>query len=392
MSNNLSIFNYGQTKVIFGMSALTLLSKELTRLQISKLLIVTDKALIRINVLEPLFHVLKEMALPYMVFDSVKPDPISSTVDDAVKLLQEERCNGVIGIGGGSVMDCAKCIAAMASNSGTLLDYDHANPEYLEFSKTSIPLISIPTTSGTGSEVSPYAVITNEKEHRKATIGSPSLISKVALLDPTFVKDLPKGATAMTGMDALTHCIEAYASKSSKNEPNPIIDALALKGIFLISKSLIVAYETGDMEARADMMWGSLIGGMVLPYGSGASHGLGNVLGGELHVPHGAAVGMLLPNVIRFNHMADQERYLDIAKAALLSSNREEVSIDSFICFLEDLLKKMNFPVLSDFVKDKHEIDHLAELAIKDKCTRINIKHVTKEDASQIYLETMERK
>ncbi|WP_416325972.1 iron-containing alcohol dehydrogenase [[Eubacterium] hominis] len=388
MSNNLSIFNYAQTKVLFGSKALASLPKELERLQISKLFIVTDKVLRDIGLLAPLIEILELNSVSFVIYDNVLPDPASHTVDEAVILLNKESCNGVLGVGGGSVMDCAKCIAAMSTNEGRLLDYDHGNKDYKEFINQSLPLISIPTTSGTGSEVSPYAVITNEKEHRKATIGSSSLISRVALLDPLFLQKLPPKVIASTGMDAFTHCIEAYASKSSSNEPNPIIDALALKGIEMISRSIVKAYETGDGEAREDLMWGSLIGGIVLPYGSGASHGLGNILGGELHVPHGVAVGMLLPHVIEFNYDIGKNRYDQIANMMCLNQSKEVTIVDH----IQGMLEKMKFPVLSDFVGDDEELRRISNLAVKDKCTRINIKNVSIEDAYQIYKKAMERK
>lgn len=391
MSKNLSVFNYAQTKVLFGSSALATLPKELEKLHVQRLFIVTDEVLKNLGVLDPLIKVLGENSVSFFVYDKVEPDPVSKTVDDAVTRLMSEKCDAVIGIGGGSVMDCAKCIAAMASNSGKLLEYDHALAEYKDFVEPSLPLISIPTTSGTGSEVSPYAVITNEEEHRKATIGSSSLISKIAVLDPIFVKNLPKKVVASTGMDALTHCIEAYTSINSLEEPNPVIDSLALQGIRLISQNLYHSYQKEDENARANMMWGSLIGGIVLPYGSGAAHGLGNVLGGEYHVPHGVAVGMLLPHVIQYNYDACKKRYMDIASVVTDTTCDDNDNVEQFIEYLQNLLQNMQFPVLSDYVTNSVDIKRLSALAVKDKCTRINAKPITEKDACDIYTHAMKR-
>lgn len=390
MSKNLSVFNYGQTKVIFGRNSIQEIITEMNRLSIMKPLIVTDEQLYQNKILDPLIQQLEKENVAFMLFDKVTPDPISSLVDNGVAVLKENACDGVIGIGGGSVMDCAKCIAAMCTNSGVLLDYDHANKNYKNFENVILPLINIPTTSGTGSEVSPYAVITNEKEYRKATIGSPLLISSVALLDPIFIDHLPPKATASTGMDALTHCIEAYTSINSLNNSNPIIDALALKGIELIYTSLLQAYSNSEKKARERVLWGSLIGGIVLQYGSGASHGLGNVLGGELHVPHGTAVGMLLPHVIAFNYDACEERYKDIAKAMHLSCKDDNVK-KSIVDSLQTLLDKMDFPVFQDYCNDIEKIKKLSTLAVVDKCTRINAKKVNEEDAYNIYQYAMMR-
>lgn len=390
MSKNLSVFNYGQTKVIFGRNSILEVIHEMKRLSITKPLIVTDKELYQNNILAPLIEILEKENIVFILFDKVSPDPASSLVDNGVSVLKEHVCDGVIGIGGGSVMDCAKCIAAMATNPGVLLDYDHANKDYQNFVNKILPLINIPTTSGTGSEVSPYAVITNETEHRKATIGSPLLISNVAILDPIFVDHLPRKATASTGMDALTHCIEAYTSINSLNNPNPIVDALALKGIELIFHGLPHAYKECDCVARENVLWGSLIGGIVLQYGSGASHGLGNVLGGSLHVPHGVAVGMLLPHVIAFNYDACEERYKKIAEVMHLTEKEGETK-NNIKEALQELLAEMQFPVLKDYCNDFDMIEKLSHLAVKDKCTRINAKQVNKDDAFDIYKNAMKR-
>lgn len=380
MNNYLTQMNLGRIRLIFGSGAVEQAAWELEKMCVQKPLIVTDHLLMECGLLDWLTEALKKENLGFKVFDKVTPDPGGSIVDQAVLHLKAEGCDSVIGFGGGSVMDVAKCVAAMAVNGGKLMDYDHANPEYQEFTKESLPLMQIPTTSGTGSEMSPYAVITNEQQGRKATIGSPMLMSRTALADPRLVMNLPKGATASTGMDALTHCMECYTTKKSMETPNPIVDALALKGIRYLFENLYRAYENGgDSQAREKIMWGSVIGGIVLSYGSGASHGLGNVLGGELHIPHGTAVGMLLPHVMEFNRDVCGIRYRQIAKVLELESEEElikEVAV---------LKEKLRIPKLSDFIKDKEEIPKLAKLAVLDKCTRINGKKVEAEDAETIY-------
>lgn len=372
--------NVGQTRLVFGANAIGLIVEELKKMRLVCPLIVTDKMLNEIGLLELLTDTLREAKISFEVFDEVTPDPNGSVVDKAVSFLKEKQCDSVIGFGGGSVMDTAKCVAAMATNNGVLMDYDHANLQYREFVEISLPLINIPTTSGTGSEMSPYAVITNEQQGRKATIGSPSLLSRVALVDPMLVLNLPKRVTAATGADALTHCIESYTTRKSMESPNPIIDALALTAIRYLYEYLPIAYQNGcNYEAREKIMWGSVIGGIVLQYGSGASHGLGNVLGGEYHVPHGAAVGILLPYVMAFNQDVCKERYQQIADKLGLADDK------ALINGVADLMKKIRMPGLSDYLKDTSDIERLAKIAVTDKCSRINGKELNIGDAKSIY-------
>lgn len=380
MNNYVTQLNLGQIRLLFGIGVVKETPAELRRVDVKYPFIVTDRFLREGGLLSSLIKILTEENYRFEVFDKVTPDPGGSIVDEAVAYLKQKECDCVIGFGGGSVMDVAKCVAAMAVNEGKLMDYDHANSAHKEFTKSSLALIQIPTTSGTGSEMSPYAVITNEQEGRKATIGSPMLLSRIALVDPELVKNLPKGATASTGMDALTHCIESYTTKKSLETPNPIIDALALKGIHYLYKNLYKAYREGsNLSVREKVMWGSVIGGIVLQYGSGASHGLGNVLGGEYHVPHGTAVGMLLPYVMEFNKDVCGRRYGEIADELGLKS------VEELIQRMKELKENLEIPTLLHYVKDTSEISRLAQLAVLDKCTRINGKKIEPADAESIY-------
>lgn len=376
----------GRTRLVFGTGAVHSIAEELKRYQAVRPLLITDKVLHGLGVLDELKESLRGAGIEWSLYEGVTPDPVSASVDEAVRVLKAENCDSVIGIGGGSVMDTAKCVAAMAVNGGLLLDYDHANESYREFEKESLPLLNIPTTSGTGSELSPYAVITNEREGRKATIGSPMLYSRSAIVDPMLIWNLPKGATAATGADALAHCIEVFTSVKSMQMPNLFIDALACQGVKCIYEALPGVCEDGkNAELREKMMWGSTIGGFVLQHGSGAAHGLGNVLGGELHVPHGNAVGMLLPHVIEFNKDVCGERYAQLAKTIGLEKTGTDAQAEAFAEAMKQFFRKLELPGLSKWLRDKEQIPYLAALAMKDKCTRINGKPVTLEDAKKIY-------
>lgn len=376
----------GKTKLLFGRDSVKGAAEEVKRLGGRRPLVVTDAALVKLGLLENLKESLRQGELDWVCYDGVMPDPVSASVDEAVRLLREEGCDCVIGIGGGSVMDTAKCTAAMAANGGSLLDYDHANADYREFEAESLPLISIPTTAGTGSELSPYAVITNEQAGRKATIGSPMLYADAALVDPSLTLGLPKGATAATGSDALAHCIEAYTSVKSAAKPNLIIDGLILQGVKCLLGALPGACGDGsNYELREQVMWGSTIGGFVLQYGSGAAHGLANVLGGELHVPHGNAIGMLLPHVVEFNRDICRKRYAELAAGLGLPGEDDEALSRSFAENIRDMFQRLALPPLSSWLQEPERISGLAELALKDKCTRQNSKPVTYEDACVLY-------
>lgn len=383
----------GRTRLVFGRETAMSVAEEVKQYKAYHPLLVTDQSLNRLGLLDGVKESLKRAGMDWVIYEGVTPDPVSASVDEAVSILKAEKCDAVIGVGGGSVMDTAKCVAAMAVNEGVLLDYDHANPVYKEFEEESLPLINIPTTAGTGSELSPYAVITNEKEGRKATIGSPMLYSRSALVDPAMTLGLPRGATAATGADALAHSIEAYTSVKSMQMPNLFIDALACQALRCLYEALPKACENGmDYQAREKVMWGSTIGGFVLQHGSGAAHGLGNVLGGTVHVPHGNAVGMLLPHVIEFNLDVCAERYAQLARAVGLEGDKENILAEKFAKAMKQLFDKLALPSLSHWLPDVKRISQLAELAVKDKCTRINGKSLTIEDAKNIYKKAYEEK
>lgn len=369
----------GRTLIMFGQNSLIYIPAELTNLGVKKPMLVTDGTLAKLGILRRVTELFKQAGIDFVLFDEVMPDPVSSIVDSATNKLKMNHCDGVIGLGGGSVMDVAKCVAAMAANPGKLLDYDHSNKNYAEFEQVCLPLINIPTTAGTGSELSQYAVITNEIEKRKATIGSPKLLSNAVIVDPTLVKGLPPRPTAACGCDALAHCIESVASVKSIQSQNLIIDSLALNAIELIYRYLPRAVSDGeDMEAREKVSWAATMGGIVLQYGSGAAHGLGNVLGGTYHVPHGYAIGMLLPHVLRFNLPSCEERYQLVAKQLGFATSAETVEA------VAAMVEALPLPRLREYVPES-DLPRLAQMSLKDKCTQLNGKPVAESDALSIY-------
>lgn len=376
MKQAVSQINIGRIKVIFGQNSISTLPNELNSLNIARPLLVADPVLIKLGTVAAVIEILREQNITTFLYDKVTSEPGSLMVDEAVALLKENKCDGVIALGGGSVMDLSKCVAAMGTNPGRFLDYDYTNPNVKTFANDCLPLISIPTTAGTGSELSQYAAIRNDESGVKAGVGSPKLMAYTALVDPVLLRALPRNATAACGCDALAHCIEAFVSTKSLNAPNMIIDGLALQAIALLYRYLPRAVENGDdMDAREMVSWSATIGGIVLQYGSGAAHGISNVIGGQYHVPHGNAIAMLLPHVLRYNLPQCEARYSLIAER--LGMNSAEEAIEA----LAEMIESFRLPRLSAYVPDASALEEIAALAVREKCTKYNGRPVTVADA-----------
>lgn len=274
-----------------------------------KLLVVTDEGLIKSGVLEGFFASLSAADVAYDVFSGVEANPSTTVLERAVAFLRDHDCTAVIGVGGGSSIDTAKGVAAMATNAGTILDYEG----YDRIPNAPLPIFAIPTTSGTGSECTASTVFTNKETLFKTVIISPRLFPQLAILDAELTLKLPPAITAATGMDALTHAIESYVSKQA----NPVSQALALGAVRLIGRSLRKAFYVGsDLAAREDMLLGSFLAGVAFSQSKlGNVHAISHTMGGVFNIAHGIANAALLPYVIAFNVPACPERYRDIAQA-----------------------------------------------------------------------------
>jgi alcohol dehydrogenase class IV len=274
-----------------------------------KLLVVTDKGLVDSGALTGFFTSLDQAGLKYDIYQDVQPNPSSTVIDDAVAFLKNSECDAIIGIGGGSSIDAAKAVAAMATNPGSILDYEG----YDRLINDPMPLFAIPTTSGTGSECTASTVVTNPKNSFKTAIISPRLFPKLAILDAELTMKLPPAITASTGMDALTHAIESYVSKLA----NPISRALAIEAIKMITQNIKKAYFVGsDVAARENMLVASFLAGVAFSLSKlGNVHAISHTFGGIFNVPHGVANAALLPYVLKFNMDACPDLFKDIAVA-----------------------------------------------------------------------------
>ena len=303
--------------LVFGNGCSSQFVDDLAETDLNNAFIVTAPPILPL--VEPLKDSLKEQGISVSIWDEITTEPTISMFQDALKLAREKPLDVVIGIGGGSVLDTAKLVATLYDSQQNIRDILGIG----KLSGRNTSLICLPTTAGTGSEVSPNAIIMDETEQLKKGVVSPYLVSDASYVDPLLTITVPQPVTASTGMDALTHCIEAYANLFA----HPMIDIYALQGIKLISENLKLAYEDGEnVEARANMALGSLYGGLCLgPVNTGAVHALAYPLGGEFHISHGVSNSMLLPYLLEFNLPAAPKRYAQIAIAMGVESTGSDL-------------------------------------------------------------------
>lgn len=298
------------TEVVFGFGVLERLPEKVAELGGKRVLIVTDKGLRASGVVDQVIERLTDAWIPAVIFDEVPQDSGSRTVERAVAVLRAESCDLVVGVGGGSSLDAAKAVAFGATNPPPIVQYAGLN----KLKQPGLPVIAIPTTAGTGSEVSYWSVMTDDASQVKIGIGGALVFPRVALADPALTFSLPPFLTATTGMDALTHAIESYTNKSYQ----PISAALTYRAIELIGEFLVRAVQDGaDREARYGMLLGSLLAGMGMnPTRLGIVHALAMPLGSwQLKIAHGTGNAVLLPHVMAFNLEGNPTLYADVASA-----------------------------------------------------------------------------
>lgn len=328
----------------------------------SKALLVTDEFLNESGVIKPALDSLSDAGIDYVVYDGVNSEPTLDHVEAGVKLLQSEKCDVLISCGGGSPIDAAKAIGAMATHPGKIEDYKGLN----RLSNPTMPHIAIPTTAGTGSEVTIFTIITDTNTDVKMLIGSPELMPSVALVDPLLTIKAPRSITAATGIDALTHAIEAYVSQKA----HPMTDVFALSAIRLISKYLPQAWANpGNLEARSNTMLGALQAGLAFSNASVALvHGMSRPIGANFHVPHGLSNAALLSVVTEFSLMGTPDRYAQIAAAMGVNTASLNVTeaAQAGVEEIKILVSKLEIPTLTGFGIKKEQLDALAGKMAED--------------------------
>jgi choline dehydrogenase len=372
-----------------GLGAINALADEARAMGMTRPLIVTDPGVVRAGLLDRAIAPLKAANLSFAVFDKVAPNPPIALVDEGADIYCREECDGLIGFGGGSSMDTAKSIGVVAINGGSILDYEWANPQPIQ--RRIPPTICIPTTAGTGSEVTLWAVITDPGRKIKFNVGGTPLIGAwEALIDPELTFDLPPAITAATGMDALAHAVECYTCAYAQ----PLSDAVALMAMEYVAQYLRVAFAQGrNTEARYKMSMAAMLG--ALAYGTesaGAAHAMSQSAGGVHNVPHGALTGRLLGPVMEYNYLGEPHKFARIAIAmgenirGLSVWDAAEKAVEAVMRLTEDV----EIPTLQELGFSEEETPMLAEIAYKDPQTIGNPRVLSVQSYVQIYKRTFE--
>ena len=351
-------------RIIMGENSITSLGQIVKGYQAGKALIVTDRVLRELNVLEPAIVSLELAGIEYGIFDDVEPNPTIDNVEHGIEMAKKGGFDLVVGVGGGSPLDVAKGIALMATNPGKINDYLGM---FLPVQQKPLPIILVPTTAGTGSELSFAAVFSDHTQQKKTQIYNYEIVPQVAIIDPIMMMGCPSKLTAASGFDALTHAIESYVCKNG----NPYSEALAAQAIRLISKGLVPASKDGnDMKARTQMALGSAFAGMAMSAsGLGVNHALAYPLTTHHNVPHGTANAVFLPYSMAFNAEEVPEKYANIAEFMGLETtglSPKEASLKA-IETIVSMLEKLEIPkTIGNFGVKEDELFSFAELIIRD--------------------------
>lgn len=374
-------FKYSPSgSVLFGNGVVAEIGREVIKLQAKKVLVVTDQGIVKAGLLTKVLEPLKVEDINFSVFDECEANPSIETVEKVAGLGRE--VDVFIGIGGGSSIDVAKAASILITNGGKIQDYEGINLVKIP----PIPVIAVPTTAGTGAEVTPFAVITDKTRHWKMAIGSPYNIPSLAICDPELTITLPPFLTASTGMDALTHAIEGFVSLAN----NSVSEALAFKAIELISGNLREAVAKGDanIDARYNMMLGSTMAAMAFTNTIlGIAHSMAHPLGGVFNIPHGVANAIVLPVVMEFNLIGNPEKFVKVAVAMgenVEGLNKMEAATRS-VKAVRELSQDVGIPRLGELGVKESDIPILAEEAMKGGDRWTNPRNTTLQDFIGLY-------
>lgn len=369
----------------FGKGAISVITEEVKKREFKKAFVVTDKDLLKFNVAQNVTKKLEDSGIPYEIYDNVKPNPTIENVLTGVKSYADSKADFIIAIGGGSSMDTSKAIGIITNN-----------PEFsdvkslegvAETKNKAVPIIAVPTTAGTAAEVTINYVITDTEAVKKMVCVDPKDIPIMAVIDPEMMSSMPKGLTASTGMDALTHAIEGYITKGAWELTN----MFELKAIELISKNLETAvFEPKNMEAREAMGVAQYIAGMGFSnVGLGIVHSMAHSLGAFYDTPHGVANALLLPYVMEYNAPSTGEKYKEIARQMGVLGV-DELTVDEYrkaaVDAVRNLSKKIGIPqTLSEIGAKEEDLPKLSEIAFKDVCTPGNPRDTSETEILNIY-------
>lgn len=367
---------------LMGAGCLKDAAASIKALGFSKGLIVTDKVLSQIGLVKNVAGLLASQGVATAIFDGTQPNPTVGNVEAGLALLKSEGCDFVISLGGGSPHDCAKGIALCATNGGSIKDYEGLDKSR----KPQLPLVAINTTAGTASEMTRFCIITDESRHIKMAIVDKHTTPILSVNDPELMIEKPAGLTAATGMDALTHAVEAYVSTIA----TPVTDACALKAVELISKHLRTAVANGkDLEAREQMAYAQFLAGMAFNNASlGYVHAMAHQLGGYYDLPHGVCNAILLPHVQAFNAKTAAARLGEVARAMGVDTKgmSEAGAAEACLGAIRKLSKDIGIPSgIQELGAKASDLPALAANALKDACGLTNPIQASHEEIVGIY-------
>ncbi len=375
-------YYYLPTRNVFGEGAVQEVGALFMSLNVKNAMIVTDKFLAQTDMVGRITRILADSGIASVIFDGAEPNPTDKNVEAGVSFFHANNCDSIISLGGGSSHDCAKGIGLVASNGGTIHDYEGVD----KASKDVVPLMAINTTAGTASEITRFCIITDTTRKVKMAIVDWRVTPKIAVNDPVLMKGMPASLTAATGMDAMTHAIEAYVSTAA----NVLTDSAALMAVKMIYQYLPKAVANGDyMKARDKMAYAQYLAGIAFNNASlGYVHAMAHQLGGYYNLPHGVCNAILLPYVEEFNLIGNLNRFRDLAEA--MGEKVEGLSTGDAaakaIQAIRTISKQVGIPAnLKQLGVKPEDFETMAENAMKDVCCLTNPRKATKEQIIEIY-------
>ena len=378
----MSTYYFLPTRNVFGEGAVQEAGDLVKSLGAKKCLIVTDRYLGQIGMADRVQGILKKAGIEACIFAGAEPNPTDKNVEAGARFYQENECNSIISLGGGSSHDCAKGIGLVAANGGQIADFEGVDKS----SKPMIPLMAINTTAGTASEITRFCIITDTSRKVKMAIVDWRVTPQIAINDPELMKGMPPSLTASTGMDALTHAIEAYVS----TDANPLTDAAAIMAIKMISHYLPKAVANGNyMKARDKMAYAQYLAGIAFNNASlGYVHAMAHQLGGFYNLPHGVCNAILLPYVESYNLIGNMNRFRDVAQA--MGVQVEGISVtcaaEKAIEAIKKLSRQLEIPTdLKQLGVREEDFGIMADNAKKDVCQLTNPRTATREQIIEIY-------
>lgn len=370
------------TVIRFGAGVIKELPDHLLANGLKRVLVVSDPMVAQLDFFRTIIADLKDHQLSVEVFSDIHKNPVKSDVEKGGDIFKQTDRDCIVGIGGGAAMDVARAIALRIHHHRDLFDYDDliGGDKYVT---EEVPyFITVPTTSGTGSEVGRSAIISEDDTHRKRILFSPKLLAKIVFADPMLTMELPPFVTAATGMDALTHNLEAYLAKGF----HPLCEGIALEGIALIDQSIVKATLSPDLESRSKMMIASLMGAVAFQKGLGVVHSLAHPLSSLLDTHHGLANAINLPYGMRFNIGGSEDKFRKIARTMELSLETGTSVVDR----LYELNRQLELPLrLRDIGVTEDHIEALSDLAFADFCHPSNPRPVSRKDFKKLYSEAL---